>query len=561
MHVGIALPPVPAHMVGLWQRYTLDSLFALVGTLSITGFIYTFQLYPRIPNISIIYLLIVLALASTRSLYAALVASIVAFLSFDYFLIPPLYVFTIDRPEEWIALCIFLVTALLTGQLAFHLRLQAQNANRREQETHILYDLVRTTVEDESPERLLQSIVQAVVNVFGSWGVRSSALLLPDAHGQLVIQASAPKFTSQILLSPDEQALAQRVAQTGQSSVFPTFSPVSTPHPLVARLRSFSQSRHPTSDETGQIRFLPLKTGGRILGVLRLCGAGDLLAAIERTCPETPAGSTDVHQAFFWTFLDQAISVIERTRLRRETLQMEVLRRTDRLRAALLSSVSHDLRTPLATIKTVAGNLLQHDIQWDDKARETFARTIEREADRLNRFVGNLLDLSRIEGGALKLQKERYPLDTLIYEVLENLEPLLSGRTVQVDIPADVPVVALDYLHITQVLTNLFENAVRYSPPESPLHLQVQTTTQEVLIRLADQGPGVPEEEQERIFDKFYRVLEPGKQIPGSGIGLAVCRGLIEAHRGRIWEENREGGGAIFTFTLPLTRTEEVSHG
>ncbi|GHO71607.1 hypothetical protein KSC_104990 [Ktedonobacter sp. SOSP1-52] len=556
-----ALPSLQARIAVSWLSFLLDSVLALVGTLCMTGLISVFQLYPRIPNISILYLLIVLVLASTRSLYAAILASVVAFLSFDYFLIPPLYVFTIDRPEEWIALCIFLIDALLIGQLTFLLRQRAQDAHRREQETHILYDLVRTTVEERSPEQLLQTIVHMVVRVFGSWGIRSGILFLPDAQGQLIVQASAPLPPEHITLTPEEYAVVQQVVQTGQYHTLHEHMPSRTKD-----LDTEQQGRHfqrresaksvEKSNET-RLHCFPLKTGGKMLGVLCLRLAGGLLEHIVDSSLQEQSERIDARLAFFWTFLDQVTSVIERARLRRETLHMEVLRRTDALRTALLSSVSHDLRTPLVTIKTVAGNLLQHDVHWDENARETFAQTIEREADRLNRFVGNLLDISRIEGGALNLQKEQYLLESVVYEVLEQLDPVLKGRTVQVALPADLSPLTFDYLHVTQVLTNLLENAVRYSPPGSPLDLQVQVTNQEVVICLGDRGPGVPEEERERIFEKFYRVLVPGKMIPGSGIGLSVCRGLIEAHGGRIWEENREGGGACFFFTLPRTTTEE----
>src|SRR5215471_1322938 len=183
----------------------------------VTGIIYTFHLYPRIPNISIVYLLVVLALASTRGLYAAILASLVAFLSFDYFLVPPLYVFTISRIEEWIALFVFLVTAILTSQLAVTLRQRAEQASRRERETRILYDLVRVTNREDEPEHQLHAIALAIVDVFSSWGVHDCAILQPDASGDLVIQASAFQPVEQIKLSPDEKAIASWVMTHGRS--------------------------------------------------------------------------------------------------------------------------------------------------------------------------------------------------------------------------------------------------------------------------------------------------------------------------------------------------------
>jgi len=250
--------------------------------------------------------------------------------------------------------------------------------------------------------------------------------------------------------------------------------------------------------------------------------------------------------------------MIDRARLRQEGLQIEVLQRTDTLRAALLSSISHDLRTPLASIKASASSLLQDDVQWSDEERRSFALAIEREADRLNRLVANLLDMSRIEGGALKPEKEWYPIDELIHDVLGHMQPLLLDRVVQTSIPDDLPPVQLDYLEIEQVLTNLIENAVRYTPSDSPIDVSVQTEGDQMLISVADRGPGIPTADLERVFDKFYRVLgRMAKRPTGSGLGLAVSKGLVEAHGGRIWAENREGGGSVFRFTLPLKKKRE----
>jgi two-component system sensor histidine kinase KdpD len=260
---------------------------------------------------------------------------------------------------------------------------------------------------------------------------------------------------------------------------------------------------------------------------------------------------------FFWTFLDQATSIIERARLHRESLQIEVLQRTDALRSALVSSVSHDLRTPLSSIKAAASSLLQEDVQWDEETRRSFVQAIECETDRLNRLVGNLLDMSRIEGGALKPEKEWYPIDELVHDVLGHMQLLLQGREIRTAIPDDLPPVKLDYLQMDQVLTNLLENSVRYTPAGTPLELSVELVGDtHMMVSIGDYGPGVPVDDVERIFDKFYRVLstrQKGASVRGSGLGLSVCRGLVEAHGGRIWVENRQGEkGAIFHFTLPL---------
>lgn len=554
------LPSLEAREEPGWKRYLGDGLLAIVGTLLVTGLIYTFQLYPRIPNISLVYLLVVLTLASTRGLYAAILASVVAFLSFDFFLVPPFYTFTIAKFDEWLALFVFLVTAIITGELASALRKRAEQARRREHETRILYELVRATNSEEDLYRQLSIVARAVVDVFASWGVRDCEILLPGVKSRLAVQGSASQPADQVKLSSDEEATASWVMTQAQTvelydvSLVPQKSGDYGPRAIVRSTATKEAVRR-------YIRMIPLKMGQQAIGVLCLFMEDDpRLIALEKSLGMERERSNS-QTAFFWTFVDQATAVIERARLRRESLQIELLQRTDALRAALLSSVSHDLRTPLASIKAAASSLLQEEVQWDDEARRSFALSIENEADRLNRLVANLLDMSRIESGALKPEKEWYPIDELIHDVLGRMQPLLEGRTIHTDLPDDLPPVKLDYLQIDQVLTNLIENALRYTPAGSPIEIGVQAIGDRMIISIADHGPGIPAADRERVFDKFYRVMETQTaRIIGSGLGLAVSRGLVEAHGGRIWVENRKGGGAIFRFTLPLEKTEGMSN-
>jgi len=549
------LPSLDIRVERSWVRYLINSVLAIVGTLLVTGLIYVFKLYPRIPNILLVYLLIVLALASTRGLYAAIVASVVAFLSFDYFLVPPVYTFTIAKIDEWLALFVFLVTAIITGELASALRRRAEQARRREHETRILYELVQATNSEEDLDRQLNIIARAVVDVFSSLGVRDCEILLPDSKGKLSVQGCAKQPPTNMKLTADEEATASWVMAQAQTvelhdvSLVPQKSAEHAPRAIVRNTANKGAVRR-------YIRMIPLKLGQKVVGVLCLFMEDDpRLFALEKSLGVERERSN--HQtAFFWTFVEQATSVIERARLRRESLQVEVLKRTDALRAALLSSVSHDLRTPLASIKASASSLLQEDVQWDEETRRSFALTIEREADRLNRLVANLLDMSRIEGGALKPEKEWYPIDELIHDVLGRMQQMLQNRTVITHLPDDLPPVKLDYLEIDQVLTNLIENAVRYTPAGSPIEIGTQIDGNQMVVSVADRGPGIPPADLERVFDKFYRVLGTGVKTTGSGLGLAVSKGLVEAHGGRIWAENREGGGAIFSFTLPLGKTE-----
>ena len=548
LYVSEALP---------WKRYLIDSVLGIVGTFLVTGILYFFQLYPRIPNISLLYLLVILTLASTRGFYAAILAAVTAFLSFDYFLVPPFYTFTIAKFDEWLALFVFLVTAIITSQLASALRHRAEQARLREHETRILYELVRATTSEESLQQQLTIIARSVVDVFSSWGVRDCEILLPDAKGKLIVQGSAKRPLDQVVLTPDEESTALWVmdqAQTVELHDVALASQSSLEYAPRAIVRSTAQK-----DTVRRfIRMIPLEVGKKVQGVLCLFMEDNpRLLTLERNLG-VEGERSNPQSTFFWTFVDQATSMIERARLRQEGLQVEVLQRTDALRAALLSSNSHDLRTPLASIKASASSLLQDDVQWSDDERRSFALAIEHEADRLNRLVANLLDMSRIEGGALKPEKEWYPIDELIHDVLGHMQPVLLDREVQTDIPDDLPPVQLDYLEIEQVLTNLIENAVHYTPSDSSIDVSVHTEEDQLVISVADRGPGIPPSDLEHVFDKFYRVSGRTSERPtGSGLGLAVSRGLIEAHGGRIWVENREGGGAVFRFTLPLMEKRE----
>jgi two-component system, OmpR family, sensor histidine kinase KdpD len=555
--------PVKAQTLFPWKRYLLDSVLAFVGALLMTLIMYIFQLYPRIPNISIVYLLVVLALASTRGRYAAILASLVAFFSFDYFLVPPLFVFTINRVEEWIALFVFLVTAILTSQLAVALRERALESSRREHETRILYDLVRVTNRAAEPEHQFHVIARAVVDGLSSWGVHDCAILQPDMTGTLQVQASAYQPVEQITLSSDEKAIAAWVMAHGRIMGLYDDDALarSTSPRFVQRVvvRSTAAGR-----AVGRsLRLIPLKRGEKVVGVLRLRVLEDPRQLLREERLEEEHDRANAPTSFFWTFLDQVTALIERARLQRENLRIEILQRTDVLRAALLSSVSHDLRTPLTSIKASASSLLQEDVDWNKEERRGFAQAIEHEADRLNRLVSNLLDMSRIEEGALKPEKEEYALTALIHDVLGRLAPLLVGRDVRTNLPpGDLLPVQVDYLEIDQVLTNLIENAVRYTPAGSPIEVSAHAEGEQVEFSVADRGQGIPASDLTRVFDKFYRVLS-GQQSAGypigSGLGLAVCRGLIEAHGGRIWAELRQGGGLVVFVTLPRESRERIA--
>jgi two-component system sensor histidine kinase KdpD len=249
------------------------------------------------------------------------------------------------------------------------------------------------------------------------------------------------------------------------------------------------------------------------------------------------------------TFTNQTALAIERARLATETERVQVQIETERMRNLLLSSVSHDLRTPLASITGAASGLLQHRDHLDDHSVE-LAEIAYEEAERLNHIVTNLLEMSRLESGSVQVTKEWQPLEEVVGTTLLRLEKTLSNYPVVTNLADNLPLVPIDGILIEQVLVNLLENAAKYTPPHTEIALSAQYDDKEVIVSVADRGPGIPTGEEERIFDKFYRAHNT--TTSGVGLGLAICRTIIEAHDGRIWAANRPQGGAVFRFTLPI---------
>jgi two-component system sensor histidine kinase KdpD len=291
------------------------------------------------------------------------------------------------------------------------------------------------------------------------------------------------------------------------------------------------------------IRCHPLKTGRGLVGTLgvRPPESGGILSLEQRQS--------------LLAFADQAALSIERAILAEQAKQAELLSAADKLQTALLNSISHDLRTPLVSITGALSALEQENAHLDSAAHRSLLQTARGEAERLNRLVGNLLDMTRLEAGALKVKREACDAEDLIGTSIGQLEERLAGRSVQVNVPEGMPMISADFVLIVHVLNNLLDNALKYSSKESPLEVRAVQQGNDVLISILDRGIGIPQEDLEKVFDKFYRVQRP-EQVTGTGLGLAICKGIVEAHGGRIWAEARTGGGTCVTIALPAA--EEV---
>ncbi len=492
--------------------------------------------YFHLANLSMLYLIPVLATAVAFGRGPAILASVISFLTFDWFFIEHLHAFTIADPGEWIALVLFLLTAGITGQLAASQRQRAEEAEHRKREAVVLYDVVRLMSEPDLEhalhavaERLYQELQLAGVSIeiADEAGVTAKAVAGNDDAFSNVQHGAGGAI----------RTLGQGLPPTGVRQGAPgRWIRIVPPNRPGTKATSASDRTH----------IVPVKAQNRRVGNLLL---------VRRA--GTPKFTT-ADNRLLSALATQVGMTIERVSLQREATEAEILRRADELKTALLNAVSHDLRTPLASIITSAGSLRQDDVTWTGEERQELAVAIEEEALRLNQIVGNLLDLSRMEGGNLRPEKSWYDFGALVDDVLGRLRPLTEKHRIIVDVPDDLPPVLLDYVEIDQVLSNLIENATKYTQPGTEITASARRAEKEIRVQIADRGPGIPPAALPRLFEPFYRVGGQGPRPKGTGLGLAVAKGLVEANGGRIWAENQPDGGARFIFTLPLAEPEEA---
>lgn len=282
--------------------------------------------------------------------------------------------------------------------------------------------------------------------------------------------------------------------------------------------------------------ILPIQVAQGVLGEIQLW----------RAEPVPTSGEKRLLQ----TFASQGALALERARLAKAESRARVLEESDRLKSAILSSVSHELRTPLSTIKAAASSLRSNQVSWESAARPELVAAIDDEADHLNMLVGNLLDMSRIEAGVLKPKREWNILSEIVGSVLGRMRRMAGERRIEVDVPESLPLVPVDYVQMEQVFTNLLSNSIKYAPENTEIHVRAFVEGELAHVIVSNQGPPVPQEHLERIFDKFFRLTDSDR-VTGTGLGLSICKGIIEAHGGRLWAENIPDGLA-FNFTLPL---------
>ena len=443
---------------------------------------------------AMLFLLGVVLVGARARQRPALVASVLSIAAFDFLFVPPYYTFAVGDLRYLLTFGMMLGIAIVIARLTGRIREQAERSSAREQRTAAAYALSREIAAARDPDAILAATARHIREAFAS----SVTMLLPDAAG----------------VFPSEDGVAQWVFDRRQMAGLGTQTLPATP-----------------------ALYLPLVASGAALGVVR----------VE---PRDPRDARDpVRRQLLETFVGQAALALGRAQLAERHQQTEIEVKTERLRTSLLSSLSHDLRTPLAGIEGAASTLLAGEPPAD--RRRQLAQSIVAESRRMTRLVANLLDMVRLEAGALHVSKEWQPLEEVVGVALVLLEERLKDHPIETHLASDLPLVPIDGLLVEQVLINLMENAVKYAPPATPIEISADAGAGSVIVSVADRGPGIPPGEELRIFEKFHRATDDDS-AGGVGLGLTICQGIVAAHGGRMWAENREGGGAVFRFTLPI---------
>jgi two-component system sensor histidine kinase KdpD len=422
---------------------------------------------------------------------------VAGFLVYDYVFIPPYYTLAVGTLQNWAALGVYVAVMLLVASVVSRLEAARAEARRREEAVRRLFGLTDVLIEDKPIAEVLEVLVSTMHEAFG---MRSVALLLPSGNGLEVVARAG---------EPISEGELRRI----------------TPAPGVPAALG-------TGSDEQLSRTVALSATGRPVGLLGIWGP-----ALSRHDRE-----------LMHTFANHLALALERAQLREQALRTELLEKVDRLQRALVSAVSHDLRTPLATIKMAASTLRSPEAELVPEHHAELLGLVDDQADRLDRLVTNLLDLSRVQAGALELRHEPIAVEDLVTDALRGREYAARNARIEVEIPDDVPMVDVDHVLIRQVLANLLDNAVRHAPEGSVVIVSAhQNGDARVRVSVEDEGPGISPSERESLFQSFNR----GNSNSGTGLGLSIVQAFVHAHGEDIWVEDGDRGGARFCFTLP----------
>lgn len=472
----------------------------------------------RLPNLSMIFLLAVLICAVRFGLWSAIGASLLSFLAYNFFFIDPRYSFTVAEPYELFSLIIFLVVAVATGTLAARLGQQANATRERAEATQSLFDFSAKL---------------------------AAAAKLDDVIYLLVNQTAASVDGKAIILTPQGSDLAI-------AGSWPPEDNIATPDWAAARWafqKAEAAGRGTGTLPTARFQFRPM------------LGSAGPIAVIGIDPGEAEESLPAASEAALQSIIEQAAVAMERTRLVDQAARAQTAAEGERLRAALLSSISHDLRTPLASIVGSVTSLKTLGDKMSRADRADLLVTIEEEASRLTRFVSNLLDMTKIEAGAIDVRDDLVDVGEVIRTTARRAEKLFGARTIKATIADNLPFVRGDAALLDQVVFNLLENAHKYSGPQSVTRIDATAVDSDIRMTVTDDGIGIPKEALEKVFEKFYRVGGNDGRQPGTGLGLSICEGLVKAMGGSIKAESPvdRGRGSRLTIKLPAAPPEKVN--
>ncbi len=474
---------------------------------AIAGFMFPY--FDR-TDIAMIYLLGIVITSTRTGRWPALAATLMSVAAFDFFFIPPYFTFAVNDIRFLVTFGVMFVVAYVITRLTLQIRELAEASRKRERSTAALYALSRELARERKKGRIFDIAVKHISEVFQSQIV----ILVLEEHGELTASETG---VGTFAVDQKELGVARWVFDNRQSAGLGT-----------------------DTLPGAKALYLPMIASSGVVGVVGVL-------------PENTQKVFDLENIHFLeSFVNQTGMAMERVILAKEANEERLKAEAQNVRNTFLSSVSHDLRSPLAVVAGAASTLLEKEASLDRPARLELLRTIHEETDRLERIIRNVLNLTRLESGAIGVKKEWQALEEIIGVVLNRISERLNECPLELKIPPSLPLIPFDTLLMEQVLSNLMENALRHTPTGTPIEIIVTPQKSAVMIEIADRGPGIPVNEEEVIFSKFTRGTNTRM---GAGIGLSICRAIIEAHGGRIWAENRKGGGAVFKFIIPIEGT------
>ena len=473
-----------------------------------TGICWLARTWFSLPEVVMVYVLVVLATSVTLARREAVATAMLVVAAFDFFFVPPVFGFAPTDPRHLVTLIGFMTTSLVVSSYAATVRHQGVVARERERRTTALYVVSRAlsgTGDVAGVAGVVTEQVRASLGCEAAVFMARGGFVEPVAGGGATFARAEP-----------ERAAAARALASGRP-----------------------QGRGAVQGAREVALHLPLRSARGLHGVLSV---------------EFPAAPPTFGQrAFLDAVAALAASALERTSLMEASERAHLRAAAERTRSTLLSAISHDLRTPLASITGATGALLSPGAGLSEEARRRLLLASHDESVRMGRLVTNLLDLARVESGEFVADKEWFPLEELLASAMERVQPRLDGRRIEASIPEGLVQVRVDGVLVEQVVVNLLENAAKHTPAGSPIEVRVAAEPRAIVVEVMDRGTGIPAEEIDRIFEGFHR-LPQARDSEGTGLGLALCRAIVRAHGGRIWAENRPGGGATFRFTLPRER-------